>query len=102
MAYPSSTLSLALFAFFVFYASPVAAFGAGNIGKLYKSRHLWLILLISSPASISKIEGHNWRQYVVSEFTAPRSDALFLLNRVLRLRVVLLMGNADYKFVLQW
>ena len=38
MTYPSSTLYLALFAFLAFYASPVAAFGAGNIGKQRSQR----------------------------------------------------------------
>lgn len=33
MACRPSTLCLALLAFLAFYASPVAAFGAGNIGQ---------------------------------------------------------------------
>ena len=40
MAYRSSTLCLALFAFLAFYASPVAAFGAGNIGKRWCQCHV--------------------------------------------------------------
>ena len=35
MAHPSFPLYLALLACLAFYASPVAAFGAGNIGKRY-------------------------------------------------------------------
>lgn len=66
MTYPHSTLCLTLLAFLAFYASPVAAFGAGNIGKQQGQyiQHFWLTPCL---ASISKIEGHNWRQCVFSE-----------------------------------
>ena len=40
-------------------AVPTFAFGAGNIGKLRP--RLWDSSLLIILASISKIEGHNWR-----------------------------------------
>ena len=49
----------------LFLASPVAAFGAGNIGKCRlkycQKKSLSSPWLIHVPASIARIEGQNWR-----------------------------------------
>lgn len=45
----------------VFHATPAAAFGAGNIGQSSPHLRNELVLTQRNQASISKIEGRNWR-----------------------------------------
>ena len=48
-----------IFTLVLLHATPAAAFGAGNIGEYGIT--LFCKYTNNSPASISKIEGHNWR-----------------------------------------
>lgn len=57
----STSLLILLFCLLFFYVSPAQAFGAGNIGKLPVLTTSLSPLLKPIQASISKIEGHNWR-----------------------------------------
>ena len=58
----SSKIYLVLLALVLLHTSPAVAFGAGNIGTLnLPSIVRTASLKCHTPASISKIEGHNWR-----------------------------------------
>ena len=61
MASLYSKISLLVFTLVLLHAAPAAAFGAGNIGIKLPFRMLKIHILSVLLASISKIEGHNWR-----------------------------------------